>query len=86
VRSHDVRRSGAHGGERREGVRHDLVDLGEEVAVANETTVGVERTLPRDVRGAPGLDDRDVVVARRRVQAGRAQSLDADPASSLIRP
>ena len=75
-RAHHVLGSGARRPQRRQCVRGHLVDLGHQVARADERTRPVERALAGEVRRPAGRGDRDVVVAGRLVQVGGIEARD----------
>ena len=66
-------------------VGHHLVDLDVDVSSANQCAGDIERALPGQEGGSPGLDDRDVVITRRwRVQLIGVDT--SDPRSHAAKP
>jgi hypothetical protein len=62
-RADDVMRRGTGCGQDRQGVRHDLVDLGAEVTGPDNLLVGVPGAQAREMGGAAGFGDRQVGVS-----------------------
>ena len=83
-RADDLARLGADRSECDRRVGDDLVDLDVNVSGANQCAGDIERALPRQEGGSTGLDDRDVVVARWRVQLIGVDT--SDPRSHAAKP